>query len=217
MADLQVHFFLRSAAEQVGDGPDHHAQDAEDHEPKAKGVDALDDPTMRQADRALRLLADRIGALDVVQAEIGNQRHVGERQQEAADKLEPRPASEHQVLRKGIDAGMCVDRVAVAHPQREDRGMEVPLQLLQLGVGQVQADLAGDDLILCQITTQSRHDPYSVSLVSGDLESGRLNVDSFIRPNRLFTVDHAVIIYSVAKIKASKLDEARAKIRQLFG
>jgi mRNA-degrading endonuclease toxin of MazEF toxin-antitoxin module len=80
----------------------------------------------------------------------------------------------------------------------------------------VVADLAGDDLILCQITTQSRRDPYSVSLASSDLESGRLNVDSFIRPNRLFTVDHAVIIYSVAKVKYSKLDEARAKIRQLF-
>ena len=80
----------------------------------------------------------------------------------------------------------------------------------------VVADLAGDDLILCQITTQSRRDSYSVSLASSDLESGRLNVDSFIRPNRLFRLDHAVIIYSVAKVKASKLDEARAKIRQLF-
>ncbi|HVI72447.1 MAG TPA: hypothetical protein VM656_13305, partial [Pyrinomonadaceae bacterium] len=49
-----------------------------------------------------------------------------------------------------------------------------------------------------------------------DLQSGRLNVDSFIRPNRLFTVDHAVIIYSVAKVKSSKLDETLAKIRQLF-
>jgi mRNA-degrading endonuclease toxin of MazEF toxin-antitoxin module len=80
----------------------------------------------------------------------------------------------------------------------------------------VVADLAGDDLILCQITTQSRRDPYSVPLVSSDFESGRLNIDSFIRSNRLFTIDQAVIIYTVAKVKASKLDEARAKIRQLF-
>lgn len=80
----------------------------------------------------------------------------------------------------------------------------------------VVADLAGDDLILCQITTQSRRDSYSVPLSSSDLESGRLNVDSFIRSNRLFTIDHAVIIYTVAKVNASKLDEARAKIRQLF-
>jgi mRNA interferase MazF len=80
----------------------------------------------------------------------------------------------------------------------------------------VVADLAGDDLILCQITTQSRRDPYSVSPASSDLESGRLNVDSFVRSNRLFTVDHAVVVYSAAKVKASKLDEVRTKIRELF-
>jgi len=80
----------------------------------------------------------------------------------------------------------------------------------------VVADLTGDDLILCQITSQSRRDSYSVPLASSDFEKGRLNVDSFIRPNRLFTVDHSVISYSAAKIKASKLDEVRAKIRQLF-
>lgn len=80
----------------------------------------------------------------------------------------------------------------------------------------VVADLTGDDLILCQITTQSRRDGYSVSLTNADFERGQLNVDSFIRPNRLFTVDHSVIAYTAAKIQAEKLDEVRAKIRQLF-
>ena len=80
----------------------------------------------------------------------------------------------------------------------------------------VVADLAGDDLILCQITTQARRDSYSVSLTINDIERGRLNVASFIRANRLFTVDHAVILYGAAMIKESKLDEVRAKIRQLF-
>jgi len=80
----------------------------------------------------------------------------------------------------------------------------------------VVAELAGDDLILCQITTQSRHDSYSVPLASNDFERGRLNVDSFVRANRIFTVDHAVIIYTAAMIKPSKLDEVRARIRQLF-
>jgi mRNA interferase MazF len=80
----------------------------------------------------------------------------------------------------------------------------------------VVADLAGEDLILCQITSQSRRDSYSVSLASNDFERGRLNVNSFIRANRLFTVDRAVIIYIAAKVKASKLNEVRARIRQLF-
>jgi mRNA interferase MazF len=52
----------------------------------------------------------------------------------------------------------------------------------------VVADLTGEDLILCQITTQSRRDSYSVPLASGDFDQGRLNVESFIRANRLFTI-----------------------------
>lgn len=80
----------------------------------------------------------------------------------------------------------------------------------------VVADLTGDDLILCQITSQSRRDGYSVPLAAGDFERGRLNVDSFIRPNRLFTVEQSVILYSAAKVTNAKLDEVRAGIRALF-
>jgi mRNA interferase MazF len=80
----------------------------------------------------------------------------------------------------------------------------------------VVADLTGDDLILCQITSQSRHDTYSVSLSSNDFERGRLNVDSFIRCNRIFTVDPSVILYTAAKIKSSKLSEVRSRVRDLF-
>src|SRR5688500_8401068 len=70
----------------------------------------------------------------------------------------------------------------------------------------VVADLSGDDLILCQITTRARRDDYSVSLTTGDFARGHLNVDSFIRANRLFTVDQSVILYSAAKVKRSRLD-----------
>jgi mRNA interferase MazF len=80
----------------------------------------------------------------------------------------------------------------------------------------VIADLIGDDLILCQITSQSRRDGYSVPLASGDFERGHLSVDSFIRPNRLFTVEQSVILYSAARVKSSKLNEVRAKVRNLF-
>lgn len=80
----------------------------------------------------------------------------------------------------------------------------------------VVADLPGDDLILCQITSQSRRDNYSVSLTGADFDHGRLSVDSFIRANRLFTVDHSVILYSTAKVKTPKLDEVRVRIRELF-
>jgi len=41
-------------------------------------------------------------------------------------------------------------------------------------------------------------------------------VDSFIRPNRLFTVEQSVVIYTAAKVKDAKLAEVRTKIRELF-
>ncbi len=80
----------------------------------------------------------------------------------------------------------------------------------------VVADLARKDLILCQITSQSRRDDYSVSLTGADFERGHLNIDSFIRTNRLFTVEQSVILYSAAKVKTSKLSEVRSRIRELF-
>ena len=80
----------------------------------------------------------------------------------------------------------------------------------------VVADLAGDDLILCQITSQPRSDGYSVPLTLADFERGRLAVDSFIRPHRLFTVEQSVILYAAGKVTEAKLKEVRAKIRGLF-
>jgi mRNA interferase MazF len=44
----------------------------------------------------------------------------------------------------------------------------------------VVADLPGDDVVLCQITSQMRSDGFSVPLALADFEKGRLAVDSFI-------------------------------------
>jgi mRNA interferase MazF len=80
----------------------------------------------------------------------------------------------------------------------------------------VVSDLPGDDLILCQITSQTRNDGFSVPLSVNDFEHGRLALDSFIRPQRLFTVEQGVILYVVGKIKNDRLQEVRAGIRRLF-
>ncbi len=80
----------------------------------------------------------------------------------------------------------------------------------------VVVDLPGDDLILCQITSQVRSDGFSISLTQGDFQSGRLAQDSYIRSQRLFTVEKSVILYTVGQISASKLTEVKTKLRQLF-
>lgn len=80
----------------------------------------------------------------------------------------------------------------------------------------VVVDLAGSDLILYQITSQVHRDPYSISLDANDFQAGRLAVRSYIRPNRLFTVEQSVIVYTARRLTSAKLDETLAKLRQLF-
>jgi mRNA interferase MazF len=80
----------------------------------------------------------------------------------------------------------------------------------------VVADLPGDDVVLCQITSQLRPDATSVFLTKTDFASGQLTVDSCVRAGRLFTVDQSVVVYVAATISAAKLDEVKSKLRQLF-
>lgn len=70
----------------------------------------------------------------------------------------------------------------------------------------------GDDIILCQITA-SRNDAYSIELSRNDFESGSLPQDpSYIRPNKIFTADVAVILNKNGIVKPAKYNEVRDKI-----
>jgi len=68
----------------------------------------------------------------------------------------------------------------------------------------VTANLKGDDLILCEITTKEREDPDRIILNPRDLELGNLKTNSFIRPNRLFTLRKSVILYKFGNINKNK-------------
>ena len=69
------------------------------------------------------------------------------------------------------------------------------------------APLDGDDIILCQITSQARVDDYSVILNNSDFKQGSLNLVSIIKPNKLFTADKSIIHYKIGSIKDKKLKE----------
>ena len=71
----------------------------------------------------------------------------------------------------------------------------------------VVATPQGDDVILCQITSQARSDSYSVLLEQSDFSSGGLNQRSRVRPNRLFTADEALVAYRAGQITSGKLSE----------
>ena len=53
----------------------------------------------------------------------------------------------------------------------------------------------GEDVLLCQITSQQVRDSYAISLEDVDFSDGALRVPSNIRPNRIFTADGRIVLY----------------------
>ncbi len=78
---------------------------------------------------------------------------------------------------------------------------------MKRGPAPVISTLKGDDVILCQITSQTRTDEYSIRLDDADFVSGGLNQSSPVRPNRLFTADAGIIVYRAGRIADAKLNE----------
>ena len=68
--------------------------------------------------------------------------------------------------------------------------------------------LRGNDIVLCQITSQARADEYSIPLDSADFVSGGLSQSSRIRPNRLFTADAGIVVYRAGHVSEPNLDAA---------
>ena len=80
----------------------------------------------------------------------------------------------------------------------------------------VLAVLQGDDLILCQITSKSIKDNYAIPVDENDFESGSLNQESNIRPNRLFTADNHIILYRIGNMKIIKLNQVIDKVVEII-
>ena len=70
----------------------------------------------------------------------------------------------------------------------------------------VVATLTGNDVILCQITSRAHYDGFEVPLDGSDCERGQLDQPCFIRPQRLFTLEHHIILHSIGKVTEAKLD-----------
>lgn len=97
----------------------------------------------------------------------------------------------------------------------------VPFPQTDLKAGKVRpalvlVDLPGDDLILCQITSQNRSDGYSIALGFADFASGNLPIACFLRPSRLFTVEQNIVVRTAGHLKKAKLKEVLAAARQIF-
>ncbi len=80
----------------------------------------------------------------------------------------------------------------------------------------VLANLKGDDIILCQITSQMLKDDYAIPLGPSDFKKGSLNKQGHIRPNRLFTADKAIILRTAGTIKAELFQRVTDKLFEII-
>ena len=69
----------------------------------------------------------------------------------------------------------------------------------------VLANLTGDDIILCQITSRFKSNSLAVPLTADDFVSGTLPVDSFIRPDKLFTADKNLVLSTAGHLSDDKI------------
>jgi mRNA interferase MazF len=71
-------------------------------------------------------------------------------------------------------------------------------------------------LILCQITGRAHFDGFAVPLDRTDCERGEIDQPCYIRPQRLFTLEHHIILHSVGKVTEAKLEEVLKRAREFF-
>ncbi len=80
----------------------------------------------------------------------------------------------------------------------------------------VIASLDGDDVILCQITSQTISDRYGIPFDKADFKVGGLKHPGNIRPNRLFTADRRIVEYRAGGIKREKLQDVLQRIIEII-
>ncbi|HIJ97638.1 TPA: type II toxin-antitoxin system PemK/MazF family toxin [archaeon] len=76
----------------------------------------------------------------------------------------------------------------------------------------VLSTLAGDDVVLCQITSKEKFDGYSIILSNHDFQSGALIFQSTIRPNKLFTAERSIVLFKVGALKELKFKQVIEKV-----
>jgi mRNA interferase MazF len=73
-----------------------------------------------------------------------------------------------------------------------------------------------DNLILCQITSKADTSKRAIPLKGLDFASGSLQLNSFIRPDKLFTVEGSIIETKIGYLKNDKTEKIKSSVRQLF-
>jgi mRNA interferase MazF len=73
-----------------------------------------------------------------------------------------------------------------------------------------------NDVLLCQITSKDYGSRKSVALAVDDFARGELVRDSFIRPNKIATLDKGKIKRTLGTISNDKLNEVKQRLKSIL-
>jgi len=78
----------------------------------------------------------------------------------------------------------------------------------------VLKNIAGTDLILCQVTSNSYQSSEEVIITNDFLLEGKLKKPSYVRFTKLFTADESLIQYKLGNVNNNKLTEILNKLHE---
>jgi len=70
----------------------------------------------------------------------------------------------------------------------------------------------GDDVIVCQITGRSYEKTVEIPLKKEEFQKGNLRVESYVRLDKLFSIEKSLIKYKVGSVKKEKMDDIANKV-----
>lgn len=73
-----------------------------------------------------------------------------------------------------------------------------------------------NDVALCQITSKQYQSRRALSLLQSDFVQGSIVTDSFIRPDKIATLDRAMIKQVLGTIHARKLEEVKQGLKSFL-
>ncbi|MCD6455681.1 MAG: type II toxin-antitoxin system PemK/MazF family toxin [Methanophagales archaeon] len=71
------------------------------------------------------------------------------------------------------------------------------------------------DVVVLRITSKPKKE-WAIKITNKDVESGFLEVESYVKVDSIFTIERKMVVKVVARLKEEKVDEVKMKLIELF-
>lgn len=106
--------------------------------------------------------------------------------------------------------GLSIGQVVLARFPFSDLSNQKLRPCLVIGLAEF------NDILLCQITSKRYGSKSAVSLKAKDFSKGSIVVDSFIRPDKIATLDKYMILQKLGVLKTTKLSEVKVALQKVL-